>query len=191
MLTKFAAAAALAIAAATPAAAEVLDFQGISGNFASPYTLGSATFTSSEGALLVGTLDFSGSSRICASYPVLLSCDATLGVSFAAPVSDLSFVVGGLDALSSTVSVTLSFLDGTSQAFSFTNFANSNFNTIDFSALADITGFTASSNDNLGVTYDDLRFTADVPEPATWAMMIGGLGLIGGAARRRAALRFA
>jgi hypothetical protein len=27
--------------------------------------------------------------------------------------------------------------------------------------------------------------TAPVPEPATWAMMIGGFGLLGAAARRR------
>lgn len=38
---------------------------------------------------------------------------------------------------------------------------------------------------------DDLRGTADaanvVPEPATWAMMIGGFGMLGAAARRRTA----
>ena len=43
--------------------------------------------------------------------------------------------------------------------------------------------FTALSNhfsiDNIVV------FAAPVPEPATWAMMIGGIGLVGGAARRR------
>lgn len=35
--------------------------------------------------------------------------------------------------------------------------------------------------------YDDVTFSEGaVPEPATWAMMIGGLGLVGGAMRRRA-----
>jgi hypothetical protein len=35
--------------------------------------------------------------------------------------------------------------------------------------------------------------TADVPEPASWAMMVGGFGLVGGAMRRRqkTAIRFA
>lgn len=33
--------------------------------------------------------------------------------------------------------------------------------------------------------------TLDVPEPASWAMMVGGFGLIGGALRRKRTLRFA
>ena len=36
------------------------------------------------------------------------------------------------------------------------------------------------NNDSFGV-----NFSATVPEPATWAMMIGGFGLVGGALRRR------
>lgn len=39
--------------------------------------------------------------------------------------------------------------------------------------------------------FDDVRFgvaaAGAVPEPATWAMMVGGFGLLGGALRRRAA----
>lgn len=43
---------------------------------------------------------------------------------------------------------------------------------------------------NLGPTLDEVRFLvnaapAPVPEPATWAMMIAGFGLVGGAMRRR------
>lgn len=48
----------------------------------------------------------------------------------------------------------------------------------------------------LGVTAADFAidrvYAIAVPEPATWAMMIGGFGLVGGAMRRRrAAVRFA
>ena len=39
-----------------------------------------------------------------------------------------------------------------------------------------------------GVAVDNLDYTADVPEPASWAMMIGGFGLVGSAMRRRRAV---
>jgi hypothetical protein len=67
-----------------------------------------------------------------------------------------------------------------------------NFSTLDthdLSAYADIVKLEMSSNDGAGVTYDNFRFTAGdgggVPEPATWAMMIAGFGLVGAASRRR------
>lgn len=37
----------------------------------------------------------------------------------------------------------------------------------------------------------DVATAAAVPEPATWAMMIGGFGLVGGAMRRRRQVRYA
>jgi len=45
-------------------------------------------------------------------------------------------------------------------------------------------GGTSTGNGSYGgsITFS----AAAVPEPATWAMMIGGLGLVGGAMRRRA-----
>lgn len=38
-----------------------------------------------------------------------------------------------------------------------------------------------------GFEFDNVTLAAAVPEPATWAMMIGGFGLVGGAMRRRKA----
>ena len=67
-------------------------------------------------------------------------------------------------------------------------------------------GFNPSIDDTYRVTLDvaglaggpqslsvDAKLGAGVPEPATWAMMIGGFGFVGGAlrSRRRAAVRFA
>lgn len=43
---------------------------------------------------------------------------------------------------------------------------------------------TFNDDDN----HDDLIVSASVPEPATWAMMIGGFGLVGAGMRRRAAV---
>lgn len=55
-------------------------------------------------------------------------------------------------------------------------------------------GGTQSLGTAIAETYhlDDLTFGVSagaVPEPATWAMMIGGFGLIGGAMRRRSAAK--
>jgi hypothetical protein len=36
-----------------------------------------------------------------------------------------------------------------------------------------------------GVSINDVPIPGGVPEPATWAMMIGGMGVVGGAMRRR------
>ncbi|MBS3960497.1 MAG: PEP-CTERM sorting domain-containing protein [Sandarakinorhabdus sp.] len=44
-----------------------------------------------------------------------------------------------------------------------------------------------TSNDNIGPILDNVLVT-QVPEPATWAMLIAGFGLVGFAMRRRRTL---
>ncbi len=41
------------------------------------------------------------------------------------------------------------------------------------------------TNDTLGGSLDAVSLTAAVPEPSTWALMLGGMGMIGFSARRR------
>jgi hypothetical protein len=48
-------------------------------------------------------------------------------------------------------------------------------------------GSTASVNSTFRLLYDYTPFSAPVPEPMTWALMIGGFGLVGSSLRRRAA----
>lgn len=43
------------------------------------------------------------------------------------------------------------------------------------------------TNDALGGSLDAVSLTAAVPEPSTWALMLGGIGLIGFSLRRRTA----
>lgn len=58
--------------------------------------------------------------------------------------------------------------------------------------INDIRGISIWNNDAGGIGFDNLKFDVrstggTVPEPATWAMMIIGFGLIGGAMRRKKA----
>ena len=51
---------------------------------------------------------------------------------------------------------------------------------------------SAFTTQGVGFYIDDVSyFSGTVPEPATWALMIGGFGLVGAAARRRKAIAFA
>jgi hypothetical protein len=45
------------------------------------------------------------------------------------------------------------------------------------------------ATDRASLALDNVALTGSVPEPASWAMMIGGFGLVGGALRRRGAGR--
>jgi hypothetical protein len=111
------------------------------------------------------------------------------------PTYLLSLVLGSLDTYNG---LTLSYEDGSSQLYS----GGQIINDLTFPSGNQISGetngvvayrvisgprltgatFTSSAN---SFEFDNIA-TGAVPEPATWAMMIGGLGLVGGFARRRA-----
>ncbi|NJC34910.1 hypothetical protein GGR88_002424 [Sphingomonas jejuensis] len=108
-------------------------------------------------------------------------------------VSAFSADFGSLDQYNT---LTLTFQDGTTQSFT-GDVLNGAFpangdqqspttnGRLQFRADAGqtITGVSFASSQN-SFEIDDLAVSA-VPEPATWAMMIGGFGLVGGAMRRR------
>lgn len=58
------------------------------------------------------------------------------------------------------------------------------FNGVAGPGLPTFSSFQFTSNENQGVFTADFRQVANVPEPATWGMMIGGFGLLGAIARR-------
>jgi hypothetical protein len=116
------------------------------------------------------------------------------GVDFAA-TDTFAFVLGSLDTYNT---LTLKYADGSSQAYvggqiindltfpSGNQVSGETNGVVSYTVTSGpkITGavFTSSAN---SFEFDNLAAGA-VPEPATWAMMIGGFGLIGAASRRRA-----
>lgn len=108
-----------------------------------------------------------------------------------AGANGFSIDIGSVDSYNT---LTLNFLGGTSQSFTGSQLvAVPNGNQVAdatngrFRFMAEngqrITGITLTSDAN-SFEVDRLAVAA-VPEPATWAMMIGGFGMIGAAARRR------
>ncbi|MBS0504151.1 MAG: PEPxxWA-CTERM sorting domain-containing protein [Proteobacteria bacterium] len=116
-------------------------------------------------------------------------------VNFAA-TNALSFVLGSLDTYNT---VTLLYEDGTSQSYA----GGQIINDLSFPSGNQISGetngvvtYTVTSGPLLtGLTFssssDSFEFdnlavaAAAVPEPAAWALLIGGFGLVGMSARRR------
>lgn len=170
--------------------AVTIDFEDL---FAGPQAVGpiaypSATFTSSSGQFYV---DGASIGKDLCTYNGG-TCDGDLTVDFTAPVSSLSFQAAGDDA-ASTISYTLHFGGGGTSGGSFVlDGVFSSLQTFSFGALGNIVKLDLSDNDGSGLVYDNFIFTVGrgggaVPEPATWAMMIGGFALAGAAMRRRVA----
>ena len=120
--------------------------------------------------------------------------NGSYSVNFAA--TDLfAFVLGSLDTYNT---LTLHYADGSSQAYAGGQIINdlsfpsgnqvsgetNGVVTYKVTSGPKLTGATFTSSAN-SFEFDNLAAGA-VPEPATWAMMIGGFGLIGAASRRRA-----
>lgn len=108
--------------------------------------------------------------------------------------SIFSFNYGAFSNFTATV---YDGLNGSGTALGSISLAANNVNTfspvaINFSGIG--RSFAISGNANQ-FGFDDVTFNDDVsgavPEPATWALMLVGFGLVGGAMRRRQAVRVA
>ena len=65
--------------------------------------------------------------------------------------------------------------------------ANEPFAFVNFASNTPITSVQFHQGGGGGFEFDNVTLAGAVPEPAGWALMLGGFGLIGGAMRRRAA----
>jgi hypothetical protein len=178
--------------AAVPASAAVIDFSGFAAGtrIDGPLTIGSATFQSSGGALLID--DFGAGNAICAWDG--LGCGAALTLSFAEGATGL-----GIDISGDTVAGSQTMFQGETPILAFTGVSTADGlpSTVESIRLRfeDVLRISLVSNDPGQVGYNNIRFdeVAAVPEPASWALMIGGFGMVGTAMRRRrqAGVRFA
>ena len=96
----------------------------------------------------------------------------SISTSFSGTTTQLTITSLLVNSVSYSVPFTGS---GQSTSFGGVNIVNGGLNTIE------VIGFTSGSGSFAG----NATFQAKVPEPGTWAMMIGGLGLAGAALRRR------
>lgn len=112
-------------------------------------------------------------------------------IRFAAPTNSIGFYATGIQS-AFTTALTVTLLDGSQLSF---GLPVNDFGGVTWFGLVDSIGFTSVALrqdsypgfiDAWGI--DDISFNSAasaVPEPATWAMLICGFGIIGAAGRRR------
>jgi len=194
--------AATALLAASAGSATVVNFDGVpNGTVANPYSQAGATFSSAGfNYVQFGTLCSSASASNSANCPYPLQVDFdgfASGISFTfwanntltigADIGDVQIFRGA--TLLGTVDISVK--DGSPYLDSR--------DLVSLTGYTDVTRMILSTTDFGGIGYDDFTFTLSetpsAPEPATWAMMLFGFGLIGSTVRRRnagkTAIRFA
>lgn len=178
-----ASAAALAAVVSIPAMATTIDFANYTAGtrIDGALTVSGATIISSSGTLLID--DFGGGNAICAFDG--FGCSAALSLQFDTPVNGFKTNFSGDETAGSRVlfqgeTTQLAF---TAQAFGDGDPATRTDIGVRFRELVNV---SFVSNDPGGVAFGSFAFSAaGVPEPASWAMLIGGFGMAGGALRRR------
>ena len=150
-----------------------------------------STPTGSGFQIFTSSVEGQGASVNGSNYLAVLS-GGNAAYNFATALLSFSFDIGTPDTYNS---LTLGFTDGTSQvfgeggtAFGVTGDSRLNFVADDGRRISSVS-FGSSQN---SFEIDNIAVTA-VPEPAAWALMILGVGAVGGSLRRRqrTAVRFA
>ena len=173
---------------ATPAGAVTIDFAGyapgtvIDGDL----TIGDATFVSSSNRLLIG--QYSYGLGICVTNG--LSCSGgTLSMFFDNGATGLS-----IDYAGDTQPDSIIGWGGESPVLAFRGFSQPDGDPETVGTIAlrfeGVTLISLSPSD-AGIGFGNISYAsaAAVPEPATWGLMIGGIGMAGGALRRRTVTR--
>lgn len=188
---------------ALPAQAVVIDFEsiGFDGStndgprgVGSPLVIGDFSFTATDPFGLPPILvyprqstnnpDFGGTSIFPNRSEPGLTIARTDGGAFTFNSVDLTFAFDDQNEFFPGGLATYTFDGGTSSVTrAFDNLAGFQTFTFNLGGLTSVRISSASPFAIDNVVLDQV--TGAVPEPATWAMMIGGFGLVGGAVRRR------
>jgi PEP-CTERM motif len=145
-------------------AAIIYDFVGLSSATGTPF----GKFTVSQASLIpVGTGGNYTTATCSVTFPASgFTCNPTMSINNSATLNQITFRT----AQGSTVNFQTSY-----------NFAPGS-----FSALGTYTSIQGPNN-FASLIIRDTNAVPVVPEPASWAMMIAGFGIVGGTVRRRGA----
>ena len=181
---------AAALALATPAGAVTINFDNLSTPAAVTNQYAEATFSAASGSVIVlgsaATFNTSVPNFICSS-----ACVTDFFINFTAPVNNLTFLSLGDDAAGTTGLIDVF---GSSGLLATVNLVTDGSpfvpDLIDLSGFANVTAITIRNiTDPGGLGFDDFTFnvgaTTSTPEPASSALLAGGL-LALGLRRRRA-----
>jgi len=180
----------LLAAGVVPASAATIDFEDVpAGSAGTTLTIGDVTFTSPVELFIGDVFNETGVSQgLCSRTAGTFGCESDLTVTFASAVSGFGLTVIGANTTAATINALAFLEDGTSQTIIFDGFAPFTSKTLTFGSLQ-VRSVTFSTTDPQGFSFDDFTFGATtVPEPAAWALLIAGFGLVGGDLRRRRAL---
>ena len=152
-----------------------------------PVTYAGATFSSVNGLRF---FTFPGFTHTALCPHATDACRSPVTIDFASAISNLSFDAYQVDT---TGILSISLIgSGGAAAFSITLPRRFGPHRVDLSGYAGLTQVILDGRaDEEGLLYDNFQFDVAgggggaVPEPASWAMMIAGFGLIGAAMRRR------
>ncbi len=115
-------------------------------------------------------------------------------ISFATAIAAFGFYGTDIGDISQALQVTLDIGLSSERVFTVANTINGNNASLLFWGITDVANpfttvtFAQSGSDRFGfddLTVGDVKQVKGVPEPAAWAMMLAGFGLVGGAMRRR------
>lgn len=157
------------------------DVNVVTGTFAS--TNGNLAYEANQYLDLVGQ---SGSGSMFQTFNTIAGKTYTLSFAYSHNVFSVGAASAGfsVDGLMGTVSHNTGNSNGLDwQVYTNTFVASGNSATLTFTNTA--------GNQVGGVFLDAVSVTGAIPEPATWAMLILGFGLVGGAMRRRTRIAFA